>query len=269
VSRDPSDPLDPPSPRSRLCSDPGRVARRTALALLTVGVSSSLATTPAAAHGASAGTGFDAATVLGVAVVSGLFVGLFGVVSGHHQWPELSSSGRRYATDAGFVVLGLGLALPAFASTPAFAAAGVVAGGATAVLFACRRTRYGLCSSCGRHADVAAGALAAHRAVEGLALGAAAAVGGAVGVVGAALVAGHAAVEAGLLGHAYGRTSVGWGVVVVAGLQSALAIGGAVGAVTPLHVPPAVETAALAAVGAVLFTTGLDGVRAWLPATGA
>ncbi|ESS07457.1 MAG: hypothetical protein A07HB70_00407 [uncultured archaeon A07HB70] len=149
------------------------------------------------------------------------------------------------------------------------AAAGVVAGGATAVLFACRRTRYGLCSSCGRHADVAAGALAAHRAVEGLALGAAAAVGGAVGVVGAALVAGHAAVEAGLLGHAYGRTSVGWGVVVVAGLQSALAIGGAVGAVTPLHVPPAVETAALAAVGAVLFTTGLDGVRAWLPATGA
>jgi hypothetical protein len=268
VSRDPSGHL---SLRSRLCSDPGpvgRVARRTALALLTVGVLSCLATTPVAAHGAAAGDRLDAGTVLGVAAASGLLVGLFGVASGHRRWLAAPSSGRRYATDVGLVVLGLGFALPALASTPALAATGVVVGGVTAVLLV-RHTRYGLCSSCGRQTDVAAGALAAHRAVEGLVLGAATAVGGAVGVVGAALVVGHTAVEAGLLGHAYGRTSAGWGVAVVVGLQSALVFGGAVGVVAPRRVSPAVETAVLAAVGAVLFAAGVDGVRTRLPTAGA
>jgi len=255
---------DPSCSRSvRRVASAGRVVRWTTTALLTGVTLSALATTPVAAHGASTGGSLDAGVVLGVATAVGLVVGLLGVAFGSCGWLGSSPIRRRHAVDAGLVVIGIGFALPALGSKPTLAAAGVVAGGATATLAARYRTHRAACSFCGRRTDLAVGALAVHRAVEGVVLGAAAVVGGTVGVAGAALVAGHTAVEAGFLGGAYGTTGARRGVATVAGLQLALALGGVAGVVASVRISPAVETLVLAAVGAALVATGLDGVRTW------
>jgi hypothetical protein len=209
------------------------------------------------AHGSTSGGGPDAGSALGVAVVFGLSIGLLSVrIGGGGGWiPTVSDRAVDVVLATGFLSLGGAFLVTAVDSAPSLALVATAAGsGLTALGIRAVDTRTGC--QCVPGANFAVGGVAAHRVVEGVALGAAVAVGGRVGLVASALVVGHTAVEAGLLGAAYGATSQLHGVAVVVGVQLALVCGAAVGIATIENIPLIAEAIVLALAGGALVIVG-------------
>jgi hypothetical protein len=216
---------------------------------------------PVAAHGVATGSGYAAAAAVAVAVALGLAVGVLGVLLGARRAERTASTAFGTVVALGFLLLGVAFLLPVVSESPALALGGLVVGGGVTKL-GVRAVGRGADCPCLRSTDFAAAGVALHRAVEGVALGGAVSVGGHLGLVGVGVVAGHTAVEAGLLGAAYAATGSLRGVAAVVGVQLALVCGVAAGLAVFAAVPPLVETATLALTGSALVVAGVEAARA-------
>lgn len=214
-----------------------------------------------AAHGAVGRSGYATGLAVGIAVALGLTVGLLGVILGTRRTERIPVAAFGAVVAFGFLLLGLAFLLPVAAESPPVALGGLVVGGGVTKL-AVRATGSRAGCPCLRSTDVAAVGVAIHRVVEGVALGVAVAAGGRVGLLGVGVVAGHTAVEAGLLGAAYGTTSSLRGVAAVVGVQLALVGGVAAGLTALATVPSLVETVVLAVAGSALVVAGAETARA-------
>lgn len=214
-----------------------------------------------AAHGVATNSGYAAGVAVAVAVALGLVVGLLGVLLGCRRTERTASTAFGTAVALGFILLGLAFILPAVSNSPAVALGGIVVGGGLTKL-GVRVTGPRADCPCLRSTDFAVGSVAVHRVVEGIALGGAISVGGHVGLLGIGVVAGHTAVEAGLLGAAYASTSSLRGVAAVGGIQLALVGGVAAGLTALAAIPPLVETTILALAGSALIVAGVETARA-------
>ena len=215
----------------------------------------------AAAHGSAIGSGYATEVAVGVAVALGLVAGFLGVLLSARRVERTVNTMFSTVVALGFLLLGVAFLFPVISESPTFALSGLIVGGGVTKLGVRIADQEAGCP-CLRSTDFAAGGIALHRVVEGIALGGAVSVGGHLSLVGVGVVAGHTAVETSLLGAAYAATNSLRGVAAVVGVQLALACGIAVGLVALEAVPPLIETASLALAGSALVVTGVETARA-------
>lgn len=216
----------------------------------------------AAAHTSVAGSGPSAKFALSVAVALGLLTGLLSVqVSGEGDYiPTISHQAIDMLLTVGFLILGSAFLISGITNSPILALAGTAVGGGAAV-FTVYSADASVGCGCTSGAKFAVSGIAAHRIFEGAALGTAIAVGGRVGLIASALVVGHTAVEAGLLGAAYGVASQFHGIAVVAIIQLALVCGAVIGATAVESIPQLAKSVILALSGGALVVVGAERVR--------
>lgn len=193
------------------------------------------------------------AVVVGLPVVAGLGGGV--VAIRRVRTAGTTSTGRRTGVALGALLsaLGVSFAVSAATTNPPLGAAGGFVGMLSGLWFA-RGARGG---RRGCHADLALGAVSAHRLLEGVALGTLYSAGVAVGFVGAAILAGHTALETAAVGGTYAAgplqtRAAGAVVLVQVGYVGGALAGLGVAAVLPSEA----RTIALALAGGALVTVG-------------
>lgn len=227
-------------------------------------------TAVATAHGSVGGAGAAPEAAIALVALVGSAGGAVGIVAG--DWAVGAGSARLETLLAGgLVILGVGLMIPATTvdAVPAVGAAAVGGGLAWAASRDRRGGRDSGCPACARGATPAAVGVALHRAFEGALLGVAGAAGGAVGLLGVVVLAGHGALETGLVGAATAAAATRRrGVATVIAVQTALVGGAFLGGAVTLAVPDAVATPLLALVGGAVLVGGLAGLRIRRPPGG-
>jgi len=228
------------------------------------GVVALLTVTPttASAHGVGheGGAGATLLVVFGLPVLAGLAGG--GVALRSLGGDNRTGGRRRPDIPIGLLLVGLGLAsLLAAASGHGL---GTLAGGFVGALLALRLADAGrnVADGCGNHADIALGAVAAHRVFEGVLVGALYSAGAAVGLLGAAIIAGHTALETAAVGGLYAsgtRRTRGPAAVVL--VQAGYLVGGVAGLGVARAVPGPVAALVLAGAGGALLVVGAGETR--------
>lgn len=209
----------------------------------------------AGAHGLSGhgGDPIDFAAVVGLPIVAGLLGGAIAIRRLREEPP--APTDRRVG-----VVLGLSLAALGVTFATSAVASGRplgIAGGAAGAVSVYRATRRGGGGHRACRADLALGAISAHRLFEGVALGTLYGAGAAVGTLGAILVSGHTAVETAAVGGLYATSRArARAVAAVIVVQLSYAGGAVVGLGVADALPPSAQAFALAVAGGALLVVG-------------
>lgn len=223
------------------------------LGVVTAGLVGSRGT--ASAHGPQGHGGEPVAfaVVVGLPIVAGLAGGAFAIRG--WQAEHAGPTGHRAGIVLGVLLAVLGVT---FAVSAATTSRGLgIAGGAVGALVGLWALRGVGAGTPGCHADLALGAVSAHRLLEGVAVGALYSTGAAVGMLGAVLLAGHTVLETAAVGGTYAAgplRSRAVGAVLL--VQAGYAVGAFAGLGVADALPVSTRTVVLAVAGGALLIVG-------------